>query len=284
MKSPERDPVRMRVATRRAPCAATSLMHGARALLPLFILALSGLTAPTSRAERPPLINSDNLSRTRHIDLGRPQGAAPADTAAVSADDSPPPGPMCGEPTGPWPSEEATLLEAPITVEERNEVALQIGRCMRSVGRVADPWQVLALYRLEERLGVPDELRGILGAVWCIEGAMRSESVHGGPIRGDFDERGRAMALGPFQGHGWLWKWCGLDDAGADDLYLAARCYWSRVADRYQALQGRCGKKTWRVAEALTANGPKYAADGCAAQSGHYQELVGWRRWERRQP
>lgn len=232
-----------------------------------------------ARAESPPMIDTSNLRvRTQTIDVPRPTPETPT---ADTTDRSPPPAPSCDLPTGPWPSEEGALLEAPITVDERNQVALQIARCSRSVHRVADPWRVLALYRLEKQLGVPDDLRGIFGAIWCIEGAMRSEASAGGPIRGDLDERGRAMALGPFQGHGWLWKWCGLDVEAADDLYQAARCYWSRVADRYAALAGRCGKKDWRVAEALTANGRKYAPEGCKAVSGHVRELDGWRQWER---
>lgn len=255
----------------------------------LVLTAMWPLAGQESRAESPPMIDVENLVRKKKVvDDQVPQMVVDAidRTLAASpeknADRTPPPAPMCKQPTGPWPNEEGTLLEAPITELERNEVSLQISRCARSVHRVADPWRVLALYRLEAQLGVPDDMRGILGAIWCIEGGMRSEAASGGPIRGDHDERGYPMALGPFQGHGWLWNWCGLDADAADDLYLAARCYWSRVADRHQTLEGRCGKRGWRVAEALTANGPKYQHEGCKAESGHYKELAGWRLAERR--
>lgn len=262
MQSPHRPGWPMRFAVRFASLAA--------------VLATVGTAE--ARAERPPMIDTSNLKRTPDTRKILP---APEPEADTTVDRMPPVAPSCHWPSGPWPSEEGALLESPITVEERNEVALQIGRCSRSVHLIADPWRVLALYRLEEQLGVPDELRGIFGAIWCIEGAMRSQASAGGPIRGDLDERGRAMALGPFQGHGWLWKWCGLEVEAADDLYLAARCYWSRVADRHTALAGACGKKDWRVAEALTANGRKYAGQGCKALSGHVRELDAWRKFAR---
>jgi hypothetical protein len=242
-------------------------------------LVLACSTWSDARAERPPLINAGNLVRTPATRKVKPE---PVVQAEATVDRTPPTVLSCDQPAGPWPSEEGTLLESPITERERNEVALQIGRCARSVHLVADPWTVLALYRLEAQLGVPDDLRGILGAIWCIEGGMRTRAAGGGPLRGDIDERGQALALGPFQGHGWLWRWCGLDEQAADDIYLAARCYWSRVADRHGALDGRCGKRGWRVAEALTANGRKYAPQGCQAVSGHVRELDAWRAWERR--
>ena len=249
-------------------------------------LVLASCAWSTALAESPPMIDTSNLGRGDTTRKPRPEPLRPTpnsnDTdAETTTDRSPPTALSCDLPTGPWPSEEGTLLENPITMEERNEVALQIAHCSRSVHLVADPWRVLALYRLEDQLGVPDELRGIFGAIWCIEGGMRSVSSSGGPIRGDLDERGRAMALGPFQGHAWLWQWCGLDPEAADDLFLAARCYWSRVADRHANLEGRCGKKGWVVAEALTANGRKYAPEACQAESGHVRELKSWRQWEK---
>lgn len=249
---------------------------GSHVRIAAFLIASCVWTA--AHAESPPMIDTSNLKRSQVTNKPRPEPIPQADT---TADRTPPTPISCDAPTGPWPSEEGALLESPITVEERNEVALQIARCSRTVHLVADPWRVLALYRLEEHLGVPDELRGIFGAIWCIEGGMRSQSASGGPIRGDLDERGRAMALGPFQGHGWLWQWCGLEAEAADDLYLAARCYWSRVADRHANLEGRCGKKDWVVAEALTANGRKYAPEACKAVSGHVRELTAWRQWEK---
>jgi hypothetical protein len=183
---------------------------------------------------------------------------------------------MCKAPEGPWPNEIGSLLEETPTVAESQEVSLQITRCLRSVGAVADPFKVLALLRLERVLGVPEVARGILGAVWCVEGAMRDEAAKGGPIRGDLID-GEAQAYGPFQGHYWLWEWCGMRTAAADDLILAARCYWARVEDRYATIRGKCGHEDWRVAEALTANGPRYQHYGCKAESQHWRELRTWR-------
>jgi hypothetical protein len=165
------------------------------------------------------------------------------------------------------PSRLGVLLEEPVTERERIEVERQISRCARDVGAVADPWLVLALWRLEEELGVPEEARGILGATWCWESAMRRN-----PRSGDV---GRSH--GPLQMQDWFWSWCG-GRGQTQDLLDAATCFWSRVEDRYRAKAMRCQPHVrWRVAESLTANGPKYARFGCKAESAHWRELMRWR-------
>ncbi len=196
---------------------------------------------------------------------------------ARSTTDEPVDGPMCERPErieGPAPTLLGVLLEDPATEAERAQVEAQIGGCIRDVRRVADPWLVLAVLRYEETLGVPDEARGILGAVWCIESAMRVEAARGGPVRGDI-RNGRAMAHGPAQLWPWHRAWCGLTDAGADDLFAALGCYWQRVSERHEKRASGCAQ-SWRVAEALTANGPRYAPQGCTAQSGHWRQRAAW--------
>ena len=175
---------------------------------------------------------------------------------------------------GPAPTLLGVLLEDSPTEAERAQVEAQIGGCRRQVRQVADPWLVLAVLRYEDALGVPPEARGILGAVWCIEGAMRSQAASGGPLRGDV-RNGRAMAHGPAQLWPWHRAWCGLTELGADDLFAALGCYWQRVEDRRARADG-CAEP-WREAEALTANGPRYVAQGCAARSGHWREMEAWR-------
>jgi hypothetical protein len=248
---------------------ARPFVRGARLILAA-MTAMMGIATHdgAARAESPPP-NSPPAIDMRSLERG-PRPPRPKPVARVERPA------MCLPPEGPWPNEEGALLEAPPTPQESREVARQIARCLRSVGAVADPWKVLALWRLEAVLGVPHEARGILGATWCVEGAMRDEAPAGGPIRGDLLD-GEPLAYGPLQGHWWLWEWCGLRTSAADDLLVAARCYWARVEDRHARLAGRCGKDGWRVAEALTANGPKYQLYGCEAESAHWRELMTWR-------
>jgi hypothetical protein len=165
------------------------------------------------------------------------------------------------------PSQLGVLIAEPPTDLERAEVERQIDRCSRDVRAVADPWLVLALWRLEADLGVPEAARGILGATWCWEAAMREK-----PRAGD-----HGQSHGPYQMQAWHWAWCGA--AGpSDDLLEAATCYWARVDDRFRARTAGCPERVrWRVAEALAANGPRYLPLGCAAESRHWQELVRWR-------
>ncbi len=265
----------------REPAPPRGLVPSARllvslALAALFVLPLASAARAESPAPRssPPAIDLRGLERKRPPS-GDP-GSTPATAPATTLTRAAPAAGMCLPPRGPWPDEEGVLLEGEPTPYERRVVERQIQRCMRSVELVADPWRVLALFRLEEQLAIPDEARGILGAIWCIESGMRTRASSGGPIRGDVTD-GQPHAIGPLQGHAWLWQWCGLVPDAADDLFQAARCYWSRVSDRHAQLGAACGKHGWRVAEALTANGRKYLPMGCKAESGHWLELESWR-------
>lgn len=212
--------------------------------------------------EPPPLIGQVRQvvrDATRRIDDDA--RAVMPDRHAQRAD-----GPMCTAPLELGGDEQ-------ITESERVLVERQIGRCVRRPGRRADPFGLLSLVRLEDALDVPDESRGILAAVWCIEGAMRSDKA----LRGD-PRMGVAQAHGPFQLWPWHRAWCGLTEAGADDLETAARCYWARVEDRRQVRAMECAD-SWRVGEALTANGVAYLPFGCAAESSHWREAMSWMSW-----
>jgi hypothetical protein len=171
------------------------------------------------------------------------------------------------------------LLSEPMTSFEFENVIIQIENCKRKVKLTASVDDVLLLYRWEDYLGIPFEYRGILGAVWCWESAMRTKSRTGGLIRGDY-HGGVSMAHGPFQLWPWHRSWCGIEKSGgADNLLVASWCYWKRVLDR---LDYRVTREKWdcehpiRVAEALTANGPFYIKKRCSAASMHWAE---WEKW-----
>ena len=167
-----------------------------------------------------------------------------------------------------------SLLAAYPTAEEVRILSLAMWSCSRRVWRVVDLDDALALLRHEWELGVPRELRGILLATWCVEAGMRTRASDGGLIRGD-SRNGVEMAHGPFQLWPWQREWCGLREGEADDLLVAAWCHWKRVSDRRQERAMECDE-SWRVGEALAANGPRYLPYGCAAESGHWRE---WKRW-----
>lgn len=158
------------------------------------------------------------------------------------------------------------LLEVEDDIQERLEVERHLANCSRASGR-SDPWMVLALVRLERELGAPT---GLISAVACWETGY----THG--ARGDWRD-GRARAHGVLQLHGWWRAWCGWKPGARDNVEAAARCYWSRV-EHYlaQARVAECNRPVV-VAEAMAANGVKYAAWGCAARSRHVEEWEGWR-------
>lgn len=224
-----------------------------------FLLVMYAMGQVT-RAEPPPVI----APIVRRVVL-------PPEPAAVAVLPSLGDGPMCEAPvvlpgTIP-PSHLGVLIAEPPTDPERAEVERQIDRCARDVRAVADPWLVLALWRLEADLGVPEAARGILGASWCWEAAMRER-----PRAGD-----HGRSFGPYQMQAWHWAWCGARGP-SDDIIEAANCYWARVEDRYRVRTSGCPERVrWRVAEALAANGPRYLPLGCAAESKHWKELQRWR-------
>lgn len=174
-----------------------------------------------------------------------------------------PAGPMCVEPAGPWPNLRGVLLENTPTEYERRVIRHQIDSCSRGATTTADPWEVLALYRLEPELGVPEQYRGILAAAWCWESSMRSSTSSGDG----------GVSHGPFQMQQWFWDWCGTK--ATMDVLEAAQCFWAR-AD-YYLHDGLCPGNVLR-AEAMAANGPRYKTWGCKAKSDHAREWLSWGR------
>lgn len=213
------------------------------------------LLAVASPGEAPPLI----------MDVPRVRVHAEAASTPLPATD----GPMCETPNM-TPDHLGSLLYDETTLEERLMVETQLAQCSRTVWRTADPWMVLALLRYEEQLEVPSEARGILGAVWCWEGAMYSDPER---LRGDY-RNGAPTSFGPFQMQTWMLERCRMPLAAADDLFSAASCYWRRAAELER--DGAC-PGNWARAEAMTANGMKYRHAGCSAKSLHWKELERWR-------
>jgi len=179
---------------------------------------------------------------------------------------------------------EVLTLEPP-TEEERIAVYEAIERCsFRTKAKLVDPWQVLALVRLEPALGIPEEGRGILPAAWCIEASMMTATRSGGPILGDYRAGRGYISQGPFQIQVWMRDWCGntpdakrgIPDMRHDFLW-AARCWTARTHAMYAKAQTRpalkrCPARQWVVAEAMVANPRKYGWE-CKYASKHYQLL-----------
>lgn len=220
--------------------------------------------AGEARTETPPPLIGEIRRAPRPV-VTEPMVEAPA--RAEPAD-----GPMCEAPLppdGPYPDFFGVLVENPATQEEREVIYRMTEACTNASHQTTDPYQMLALLRLEEMYGVPTEARGITLGVMCIEVSLREKAASGRSFRGDW-ENGEARAHGPFQLHGWFRAWCGATPGAADDLLWSAGCYLSRVQDVLPKASG-C-KQPWRVAEAATANYRRYGYR-CDSASKHWQVL-----------
>lgn len=186
------------------------------------------------------------------------------------------------KPTVPTPL--GLLLEGGPNEDEARMVETAIDGCRQTNRKVADPWLVLALLRIEQDMELPI---GILAATWCREASMRTEMSKGGPIRGDW-MGSHSAASGPFQTHEWFWRWCGADNrAQSDDIVWAARCYASRIIAMLPKASRLChGDAAWAMSEAMTANAPRYnwgkgLRNPCSVKSEHWRILESWRHDEK---
>ncbi len=235
-------------------------------LLTLLSLVLISQAAFAS-SEPPPLIG----------DMARPTRMALA-TAA------PKDGPMCQREvvesaSSPiLPDRMGVLLEATPTEAEQQFVDRALTACESLRGpvrRVADPFQVLALLRLEHDLGIPEEARGIIVAAWCVETSMKARPGKGKQFLGDFRD-GVALASGSFQLHENVWAvTCNGTRNAPHDLLWAASCWWSQVlkaADKARRVSGCAEDDILRVAEAAASNVRRYGWR-CNSKSSHWQML-----------
>lgn len=234
------------------------------------MLSWSGIAHASSEA--PPVIG----------EMARPKPLA--GYAKALLDRSPPrDGPMCQPidldlPDPILPDRMGVLLQATPTEAEQRFVDRALTACegLRGPVRlVADPFQVLALARLEHDLGVPESARGILVAAWCVETAMKARPGRGKQFLGDFRD-GVALASGSFQLHENVWaKTCNGTRQAPHDLLWAASCWWSQVlktAEKAQRVSGCDEEDMLRVAEAAASNVRRYGWR-CDSKSGHWQML-----------
>lgn len=164
-------------------------------------------------------------------------------------------------------------LELP-TDEERAKVYAAIDRCaFRTPPEKVDPWAVLALLRLEDRLFIPKDARGLLPAVWCIEASMQLKGKKGGRILGDFRDGKGHLSHGPFQVSAPMRDWCGGVEGARHDLLWAARCWVAHIHRVLPKARKHCSTRTWVYAEALVSNPNSYRGN-CKASSKHYA-LIG---------
>lgn len=228
-------------------------------------IALTDLPGRASWGDPPPLIGA--LKR-------------PARENVVNRGD----GPMCkaSDPASTsdpiLPDRMGVLLEETPTEDERAFVERALSACSNLRGPVhlvADPFQVLALLRLEDDLAIPDSARGILVAAWCIETSMKARPSNGKQFLGDWQD-GVALASGSFQLHQNVWaKTCRGTEAAPHDLLWAASCWWSQVlkaADKARRVTGCRDPDMLRVGEAAASNVRRYGFR-CKSKSAHWQMM-----------
>ena len=234
------------------------------ALIALSLLA----TGPAwSSSEPPPLIG--DMVRRAPIAVAAPPGDGPM---CQSVD------PDLRDPNPILPDLMGVLLEAAPTEAEQHFVDRALTACegLRGPVRlVADPFQVLALARLEDNLGVPDSARGILVAAWCVETAMKARPGKGKHFLGDYRD-GIALASGSFQLHENVWALtCNGTRNAPHDLLWAAGCWWSQVLkteEKARRVSGCEEADLLRVAEEAASNVRRYGWR-CDSKSAHWQVL-----------
>lgn len=229
----------------------------------MMLLALAGLARASS--EPPPLIGSFARVTLPAADGPMCRPESPEDEAA-----------RLGPPI--LPDRMGVLLEAPPSEAERAFIDQATRACDDLRGGVvsaSDPFQALALLRLEDDLGVPAEAHGILVAAWCVETAMKARPSTGKHFLGDWQD-GVARAAGSFQLHENVWySTCAGTKNAPHDLLWAASCWWSQVLKTEEKARrvARCDDADMlRVAEAAASNVRRYGWR-CDSKSQHWVML-----------
>lgn len=163
----------------------------------------------------------------------------------------------------------ALLVAQPATEAESRFVERIIDDCPTASRGFIDPFDVLALLRLENDFGVPANARGILPAWACLEAGFRSDAV------GD-----RGAAVGVMQLHE---SWLSVLVTGRPgqrvmvdwrrDIYASAVALIVGIERQMKAAR-QC-RDPWRVAEAIVAR-PPHRLD-CAAETAHWKLASRWR-------
>lgn len=141
-------------------------------------------------------------------------------------------------------------------------------------GHPADGAALAELADIEVQTGVPENRRGILAAVWCVETAWAPVE----PVRvGD-----GGNAIGPMQIHALHVPRCVAPDHDGSDprpgLLWSARCWLTRIAQILPKARVYCRseRQAWDVAEAMLSD-PREYAWRCDSRSLHVRLLEEWR-------
>jgi|GEM_PF-2680563 len=249
---------------------------GLLATFAMFAIVTLGTSPASASSEPPPLIGE--MRRPRLPVLAMPVDAAPAASAVADGPMCQPADPNFHDPDPILPDLMGVLLQAPASESEQRFVDRALTACegLRGPVRlVADPFQVLALARLEVDLGVPESARGILVAAWCVETSMKARPGKGKQFLGDFRD-GIALASGSFQLHENVWAiTCNGTRNSPHDLLFAAGCWWSQVLktqEKARRVSGCAEADMLRVAEAAASNVLRYGWR-CNSKSAHWQML-----------
>lgn len=174
----------------------------------------------------------------------------------------------------PWPD-----LSAP-TRAERELLAAADADCVNPYGRrqtragTLDLFTALIMLRIEARLGVPEEARGITVAAWC-----REASYQHGPTEGD-----GGHAVGPLQLHPIFEARCGRRllvpglttyAGGRSDPLWSAACFIERIKAKLDDPAVERCPNPFLAAEAWTASWPRYYPS--CGPSQHGEILIRWR-------
>ena len=159
-----------------------------------------------------------------------------------------------------------SIDDEPSDLERR--IIDQAARCPNA--KIVDPWLVWQLLEVEERAGLPVELRGLVAAAAC------TESGYNATARGDCVGR-RCRAVGVLQ----LWPWWTRRyDVDREDPIPSAEAWLAHVVRQLPKAAKACprakGLRLWRVAQvrAVRAAGKKR----CGERSLHWRRLARWSR------
>lgn len=170
------------------------------------------------------------------------------------------------------------------SIDERYKVDFILDNCPGTTRNNIDAYDVLALLRLEERLNVPKEARGILPAVFCIESKLQKADNL-------FGDEGRA--LGPAQFHIAAFRTCVVSNWKNSkeshiinkydwrrDFLFSARCWITNTMRVLTRIERECPDisdyEKWVVAEANVSNWVRYRHHGCKAKSKHFRLFEKW--------